>query len=111
MSMYADYVSEREGVSAIERDYGFATYLCDYHARDLYICDFFIVAHLRRSGVSQQLLNELLEAAKSDNLLTMSAACRVGAPGTDAAIAGLIKYGFTVAATDASSVYLKFKIS
>jgi len=62
MKLYAEYIKEREGLSLIEKDYGFCTYVVvnDY----IYIVDIYIKKDKRNKRLAEDLTNEVIELGR-----------------------------------------------
>lgn len=62
MSMYAQYIKERENVELIQRDWGFVTYKVE--PEYIFIQDMFVVPEERQNGRGVQLEAEVITLAK-----------------------------------------------
>lgn len=63
MSLYADYIKEREGKLTIETDKGFIVYKHYPSLRQMFICELYIVPNERNSGLGEFFINHVVEIA------------------------------------------------
>jgi len=65
ISLYGQYIKEREGQEIIEEDYGFASYSINYSGNECYIFihDFFITSKFRGTKKTKALVEKLLSVA------------------------------------------------
>ena len=62
MSLYADYIKEREGKNIIENNYGFATYFIK--DKECFLVDVYVIKESRKHGICQRFVKELTEIAQ-----------------------------------------------
>lgn len=70
MSLYPDYLKEREGIETLERELGFATYKIRSH--DCYIIDIYVVPEARKSGLASQMADEIAAIGRSHGLKVLT---------------------------------------
>lgn len=78
MTLYAQYIKEREQKDIIETDKGFATYKV-YPNGECYLQDIYVIPEARRSRVAYDLADQVVEIAKEKKCHTL-----VGSVCTDA---------------------------
>lgn len=64
MSLYSDYIKEREGKLTIETDKGFIVYKHYPSLRQMFICELYVVPEERRSGSGEFFMNHVIEIAQ-----------------------------------------------
>ena len=62
MSLYGDYIAEREGLNIYETAGGFATY--KINGNECYIIDIYVKPELRKAGVASDIANVVSDRAK-----------------------------------------------
>ncbi len=63
MSLFGDYIMEREGISILEDDFGFATY--KINEEECYLIDLYVVPEMRSRGYASGLANSVCKFAKN----------------------------------------------
>ncbi len=63
MSLYAQYLKEREDKDIIESEEGFATYKI-FDNGECYLQDLFVIISKRKSGLATQMTDQIVEIAK-----------------------------------------------
>lgn len=66
MSLYGQYIKEREGTDIIETEDGFATYSIFPESKTCYVKDIYIRPEARRSGVASTIVDRIVEIAKQN---------------------------------------------
>lgn len=92
MSLYGDYIAEREGKAIIEREYGFATYYIN--GPECYIADVFIAKDHRGKGLSVKLGIEIEDIAREKGCKFISFSIHPGSMGAEHSVLILLKEGF-----------------
>lgn len=67
MSLYSDYLKEREDLEVIESEIGFVTYKFR-EDQTVYIQDIYVKNKFRASGEASRLANQVLDLAKKRNI-------------------------------------------
>ena len=67
MSLYGDYIQEREGKHIVENEHGFATYTLIPEAKECYIMDVYVSPEKRKSGLAKQMVDEIQGIAKKQD--------------------------------------------
>jgi|SRR5580698_4575598 GNAT superfamily N-acetyltransferase len=63
MSLYAEYIKEREGKDIVESEKGFATYQI-FDNGDCYIQDIYVAPEFRKTGLAVDMQKEIAQIAK-----------------------------------------------
>lgn len=92
MSLYADYILEREGKQCIERKHGFITYLAS--GDDCYIIDFYVTPEARRTGKGTELANLVSQSAKKIGCKRLLGSVVPSTNGCSESMQALLWYGF-----------------
>lgn len=94
MSLYAEYIKEREGKHIIESDKGFATFI--FNKDSCYIEDIFVVPMFRHEHVASQMADKIVELAKAKGLTKVFGSVVPTANHSTDSLKVLISYGFTL---------------
>lgn len=92
MSLFAEYVKEREGKDIVESDKGFATYF--YLGDGCYIQDIYVKPEYRKSGEASNFANIISEVAKSKGYKKLYGTVCPQAKGSTESLKVLLAYGF-----------------
>lgn len=92
ISLYANYIQEREDFLAIEDEYGFATFKIENE--DCYVRDVFVVPELRRCGHGTKYLDRIKRMAQGVGAKTLSTSVCPGAVGSTESLKAVLSYGF-----------------
>ena len=63
MSLYADYIKERENKSIVESEKGFATYKI-FDNGECYLQDLYVAPEFRKTGIATEMADEVVKIAK-----------------------------------------------
>lgn len=97
MSLYAEYIKEREGKSVLETDNGFATYaFCGSNKEECYIIDIYVKPEKRKDGEATKLANTIAEIAKQFGCKYLSGSVDPQANGATESLKVLLSYGFSL---------------
>lgn len=91
MSLYGQYLKEREGFEIIENDYGFASYKCI--GQECYLRDLYVVPNKRKSHVASDLADQICEIGKQNGCKYLSGSVSPEDPNATRNIQVLIAYG------------------
>lgn len=91
ISLYGLYIQEREGLSIIERDSGFATY--KVQGQDIYLRDLYVVPSARKAGLATELADEVAAAGKEAGCRRMLGSVSPEDPKATQNIKVLLAYG------------------
>jgi len=92
MSLYADYIKEREGYDTIETEHGFATYLIQ--GISCYLRDIYVTPSQRQSRVAWELADKVTELAKAAGCRFMTGSVSLLDPAAERNAKVLKAYGF-----------------
>jgi ribosomal protein S18 acetylase RimI-like enzyme len=94
MSLWCDYLKEREGFESVETQYGFATFkITD---GEMYIRDLYVLPDFRRLGKATEVADLLTDIAYERRCKILSGTVSLGLPSTTDSVKALLFYGFTV---------------
>lgn len=105
MSMYLDYVSEREGFDGVENEHGFATFIIQ--GKECYLRDMYVRPESRHSGHGQHLLMQVEEAAQEKGCEVLSTSVKPSANGSTRSVKVILEAGFQVAASFQDAIFFK----
>lgn len=91
MSLYARYVEEREGLSTLETDMGFVTYV--FRPTDCYIKDIYVIPEQRKNGAASKMADEVASIAKKAGHRILTGSVDERAKGSEASDKVLRAYG------------------
>lgn len=92
MSLYAEYVREREGKFVVENDKGFATYL--FVNDGCYIEDIYVAKEYRKNGQAAEFADEIAKIAKQKGVSKLYGTVAPQANGATESLKVLLAYGF-----------------
>jgi len=110
MSLYAQYIYEREGKSIIETEYGFATFAYMHDIKAVYIEDIYVVGDKRKSGHGAAMADEIAKQAKLKGYNTLIGSVAPKANGSTSSLKALIAYGFQLHSCDGNLIWFKKEI-
>lgn len=94
MSLYSEYLRERENVETLESDRGFATY---YFTNDgCYIKDIYVHPDHRKTGEASKLADEITKIAQEKGCNKLYGSVCPSAKGSTASLKVLLAYGFSL---------------
>lgn len=91
MSLFAEYLKEREGKEVLETEVGFAIY--SFNGTECYLSDIFVRAGLRRSGAATELADEVSERARIAGCKILSGSVNPRLKSATTSIKVLLGYG------------------
>ena len=103
MSLYADYLKELWGKEAIEREYGFVTYLIN--GSECFTDTLYIRPEERRKGHCHKLLDEVTDIAKKRGCTHMTSMTSQAVEGWRGRATVILKYGFKIHKLDNEKIY------
>lgn len=92
MSLYAQYLKEREDFEIVENEDGFATFKVE--GPECYIRDIYVVPHKRQFGIAAKMANTISEIAKNRGCRVLLGSVSPKANHPTASIKVLLSYGF-----------------
>jgi ribosomal protein S18 acetylase RimI-like enzyme len=94
MSLWTDYLKEREGFESVETQYGFATFKITNG--EMYIRDLFVLPDFRRLGKATELADMLTDIAYERRCTLLLGTVSLGLASTTDSVKALLFYGFSV---------------
>jgi GNAT superfamily N-acetyltransferase len=70
MSLFSDYINEREGKQILESDKGFATYKI-FDNGECYLQDIYVIPDERKSGLATEMADKVVEIAQEHGCKTL----------------------------------------
>jgi GNAT superfamily N-acetyltransferase len=70
MSLYSQYLAEREDKQVLENEFGFVTYKI-INDNECYIQDIYVVPEMRKEGLSFKMRDQVIELAKNMGCKTL----------------------------------------
>lgn len=92
MSLYAQYINERENKQILETEQGFATY--SFTKDGVYIEDIFVSKDYRHNNVASQLADQIIEIAKQKGCTKVFGSVVPSANNSTISLKVLLSYGF-----------------
>lgn len=104
MSLYADYLKERQGIETVEHEFGFATYK-RIDAETVYLQDIFVVKEHRRNGVASELSAKIAEIAKASGAKKLIGSVDITAHGVTESMKAILGDGFRFSHAQGNGIY------
>lgn len=98
MSLYGDYIAEREGAGIVENEHGFATY--KVIGPECYIVDIYVVPAQRKAGMAASFADQIAQIAVERGCKYLTGSVDPTAPSATASAKVLLAYGFKLAKVD-----------
>lgn len=94
MSLYGDYIKEREGKEILENEHGFFTYKID--GDECYIEDIFIKKESRLNGIGKKMALTISEIAKANGCRFLTGTCIPSTNGATDSMKAMLSFGFKI---------------
>ncbi len=95
MSLYSEYIKDREGYQTIEYpDVGFATFRFNDEMKECYIRDIYVRTEHRRSRVAEKMADQISDLAKERGCKILTGSIIPSMRGSTESLQGLLWYGF-----------------
>lgn len=108
MSLFGQYIYERQNKSIIEDEFGFATY---YFQNDCcYIEDIYVVREKRKENIASKYADKIAEEAKSKGMKYLVGSVKPSANGSTVSLKVLLGYGFQLVAAQEDFIWFKKEI-
>lgn len=107
MKRYANYMKEREGVSLVESEHGFATYSV-LDDGSFYIIDIYVDKEFRKSGEATELESKIIEVAKKSGASKLIGSVALDVNGVTESLSVLLRSGYKYLSVDHSKSMLYF---
>lgn len=109
MSLYKDYIKEREDKDIVESDNGFATFKM-FENKECYLQDLYVVPSHRQSGLATEMADQIVEIAKENGCDTLiGSVCSTDKHATRN-MKIFLAYGMQIYKTVGTIIFLKKKI-
>ena len=96
MSLYGEYILEREGTQIVERgEDGFATWRVQ--GDECYIIDIYVKPHLRKTGLAASMADEIADRARALECKYLIGTVNPNTQGATASLKVLLAYGMELA--------------
>ena len=92
MSLYKDYIKERENRECIESEDGFITY--KFFGTECYIIDLYVIPSKRKSSIASQMADQVERIAKDRGCKVLTGSVCPSTNNSTQSIQVLISYGF-----------------
>jgi GNAT superfamily N-acetyltransferase len=104
MSLYAQYVKEREGFETLEVEHGFATYK-QVDPDMVYLRDIFVEQDFRQDGIATKLSKQVAEIAKGLGATKLTGSVCIDAAGVTISMKALLGDGFQFSHAVGNMIY------
>lgn len=91
MSLYAQYVAEKDGMSVLEKEHGFAVFRIE--GESVYLRDIFVVEAKRKSNLAKEMADEIADLARKKGCKFMTGTVNPNLPSATKSVMVLIAYG------------------
>lgn len=108
MSLYADYIKEREGREIVEDEFGFATYRIA--RQECYIVDIYVSPEHRRSGHAKKYADKITEIARERGCTYLLGTIVPSTNGSTESMKALLAYGFQIHSCKEDMIFLTKEI-
>jgi GNAT superfamily N-acetyltransferase len=110
MSLFGDYIKEREGKEIIECQHGFMTYIFNLDRGDCYIEDCYVAPGHRLRGIGSTLLNSLIAHASAKGCKTLTTSIRPSTKGATDSMKAILAAGFKLMAAFQDAIFFKMEL-
>jgi predicted GNAT superfamily acetyltransferase len=94
MSLYAQYVAEKDGMSVLEKEHGFAVFRVQ--SDTVYLRDIFVVEAKRKTHLAKEMADEVAEIARRKGCKYMTGTVNPNLPSATNSILVLAAYGMNL---------------
>ncbi len=109
MSLYKDYIQEREGKEIIESEKGFATFTI-FPNKECYLQDIYVTPEFRKSGYATEMTNEIVTIAREKGCDTLIGSVCTEDKNATRNMKVFLAYGMEIYKTVGIMIYLKKNI-
>lgn len=103
MSLYADYILEREGKLMVEDANGFASFAIANE--ECYIENIYVVPGKRLSGLASKYADQIVEIAKDKGCKYLTGSVKPSANGSTESMKALLGYGFKLLSASHDAIF------
>ena len=104
MSLYSQYIKEREDFDTIESDKGFATFKCV--GNECYLRDIYVTPAYRNSNIASQMADKISEIAKERKCTYLIGTISANTNKPTESLKVLLAYGFKLIKSTPELVYM-----
>jgi predicted GNAT family acetyltransferase len=104
LSLYGQYILEREGKQILENEHGFFTF--KFYGEECYIEDIFIKKDSRRSGIATDMANTVAEIARGAGCKVLTGTCVPSTHGATESMKAMFSYGFRIHSSQHDKIIL-----
>ena len=110
MSLYGQYVKERENINVIETEGGFVSYFISKNF--IFIKDLYVIPELRMTGIASGLADEVAEIGLDAGCTKMSCTVAIDTNNATESLKASLSYGFKLDSLDSANnlIYLSKEI-
>jgi len=108
MSLYAEYIAEREGKGIVENDHGFVSY--KIKGDECYLADIYISPEFRKEGIGAAFADEITKKAKEKGCKFLTGTVTPSLAGASTSLLAQLKYGFKLHSSHEDFIILKKEI-
>lgn len=109
MSLYAEYIAEREGRHILENEYGFMTYIF-LPENVCFITDAYVVPEYRKHGLARHFLDNIIVDAKEHGCTKLLATVCIQTNNATDSLKTVLAGGFELKASNNTMIYLERSI-
>ena len=106
MSLWSEYIKEREGKEVIELEGGFAVYKITPEDKSVYLEHIYVQPGLRKSGLASRMTDQVAKRAKEKECRVMYGSNVPNAPGATKSMLAQLKYGFKLSHLEGKLIVL-----
>ncbi len=106
MSHYADYMAEREGISVLETESGFASYRID--GEKCWILDIYVAPEYRKSYAASSMADAVTSIAREQGCTLLVGSVAPDTNGATTSLRVLLGYGFDLYGIDHAKNLIMF---
>lgn len=103
MSLYSQYIKEREGFECIETPSGFATYVIS--GTECYIRDIYVIPEARQSKLASQIADTVVDRAKAKGCKIITGSVCPIANGSTDSLKFLLAYGMKLVKSEPNMIW------
>lgn len=105
MSLFGQYIYERQNKSILEDEFGFATYY--FQGDCCYIEDIYVVKEKRKENLASKYADKIAEEAKSKGMKYLVGSVKPSANGSTTSLKVLLGYGFELVSAQEDFIWFK----
>lgn len=114
MSLFADYISERENKGIIEDVNGFATFYKTTdpktHEPVVYVEDVYVIPTMRQKKIASEYVNKIVEIARGQEYRKILTTVKPSANGSTESLKAILGYGFKLKASAEDAILFEREI-